>query len=169
MLNHDGVLAQLSEALEQQQQALGATLAKLEAELPPEAEFRLHWRYEELPDSPLGRQVRKLRQLLWTPLRLSAEPVVVSAKTQLNVEALRTRIADALFDQVRTLTELVRQQWLSFPYVSVRCIVGSYLTRSIRRASRSLGGSSRARTSRSSAGSSGLRSLLSSGRHCSRR
>jgi hypothetical protein len=110
ILTHVGVLAQLSEVLEQQQQALRATLAKLEAKLPPEAGRRLHWGYEELPDSPLGRQIRKLRQLLRTPLRLSAEPVVVSAKTKLNVEVLRTRIADALFDQVRILNEFMRQQ-----------------------------------------------------------
>ena len=43
------MLAQLSEALEQQQQALRATLAKLEAELPPEQERRLYWR-EERPE-----------------------------------------------------------------------------------------------------------------------
>ena len=109
ILSHDGVLAQLSEALEQQQQARRATLAKLEAELPPEAGRRVYWR-EERPESSLERQVRKLRQLLRTPLRLSAEPVVVSAKTQLNVEVLRTRIADALFDQVHILTEFMRQQ-----------------------------------------------------------
>jgi hypothetical protein len=36
--------------------------------------------------------------------------VVVSAKTKLNVEVLRTRIADALFDQVRILNEFMRQQ-----------------------------------------------------------
>jgi hypothetical protein len=109
ILTHDGVLAQLSEVLEQHKQALGATLAKLEAELPPEAGRRLHWR-EERPESSLERQVRKLRQLLRTPLRLSPEPVVVSAKTKLNVEVLRTRIADALFDQVRILNEFMRQQ-----------------------------------------------------------
>ena len=104
--HHAGALAQLSEALEQQQQALRATLSKLEAELPPEAVQRLRQDGPELPDSsPLGRQVRKLRQLLRTPLRLSAEPLVVSAETQLNVEVLRTRIADALFDQVRRLRE----------------------------------------------------------------
>ena len=59
--HHAGALAQLSEALEQQQQALRATLAKLEAELPPEAEHRLRRGDPELPDSTLGRQARRLR------------------------------------------------------------------------------------------------------------
>ena len=96
------VLGKLNEALEHQQESMRAQLAQLEAQLPTDESGRHDWSWRHgrdyLPESPLGRQVRKLRQLLETPLRLSPEPVTCSAKTQLNIEDLRGRIKDELFD-----------------------------------------------------------------------
>jgi hypothetical protein len=103
------VLGKLNEALEHQQESmraqlaqLEAQLAQLEAQLPTDESGRRDWSWwhgrDYLPESPLGRQVRKLWQLLETPLRLSPEPVTCSAKTQLNIEDLRGHIKDELFD-----------------------------------------------------------------------
>ena len=106
------VLERLSQVLEEQRDGLRAELVRLEAELPDEDQ-RHSYHYHYLPETELGRQIRLLRQLLDTPLRLSDEPVVVSAQSHLNVDVLRGRIADALFDP-QSFPEFGRQEPRSY-------------------------------------------------------
>lgn len=108
------LLSQLQSALEQQRDSLRATLAQHEADLLPEGLDLDRWSHDRAAE-PVSQhaEVQKLRTLLEHPLKLQDTAICVSAATQHNIAALRTRIADTLFDR-NSFPEFARQQPRSY-------------------------------------------------------